>query len=314
MSTEDHVIESQDPVESLGNRVSNWGRWGADDELGTLNYVTDAKVLEASRLVMTGEVVPLGLPLDSDGPQRDRPRRFNPIHLMTALPTDTVRPDGTGLADDVVVMPLQSVTQWDSLAHIAYRGRIYGGKDAHLVGSSGASVNSIRAVSGRIASRGVLIDVARFRGVDALPAGHAITASELTDTLRTQGLDAGEGDILLIRTGFLDHCRRRGWEGFFDASPGLALDTLEWLRTRRVAGIATDTVAAEVRPSEIDGFRSPFHVVALVYMGLLLGELFDCEALAARCSDDSRYDFLLVAPALPVTGGVGSPINPYAIR
>ena len=314
MSTDEPSMESQDPVDRLGKRVSNWGRWGADDELGTLNYVTKAKVLEASRLVKTGEVVPLGLPLDAEGPQRDRPRRFNPIHLMTALPTDTVRPDGTGLADDVLMMPLQSVTQWDSLAHIAYHGRLYGGKDAHLVGSSGATVNSIRAVSGRIVSRGVLIDVARFRGVDALPAGHPITASELTDTLRVQGVDVGEGDVLLIRTGFLDHCRQRAWEGFFDASPGLALDTLEWLHTRHISGIATDTVAAEVRPSEIDGFRSPFHVVALVYMGLLLGELFDCEKLGARCSDDSRYDFLLVAPALPVTGAVGSPINPYAIR
>jgi kynurenine formamidase len=307
-------MDTQDPVGDLGNRLSNWGRWGPDDEIGTLNYVTETIVLNAAKLVKTGEIVQLGLPLDHDGPQRDRPRRFNPIHLMTVLPTDAVRPDGSGIADDVLIMPLQSVTQWDSLAHVAYRGRIYGGKDAHLVTTSGAAVNSIRAISGRVVSRGVLIDVARFHGVAALKPGHAITAAEITDTLRMQGGSVGEGDILLIRTGFLEECRQRGWEGFFGESPGLALDTLEWIHDMRIAGIATDTVAAEVRPSEIEGFRSPFHVVALVYMGLLLGELFDCETLGARCANDSRYDFLLVASPLPVTGGVGTPINPYAIR
>jgi kynurenine formamidase len=301
-------------VDDLGPRLCNWDKWGSEDELGTLNFITERKVLEGAGAVRKGVIIELGVPLDRDGPQKASPRRFNPLHFMTALPSDTVRPDGCGIADDVLVLPLQAGTQWDALSHFSYNGTIYGGRSVSRVTSGGAQANSIRAISARVATRGVLVDVARHRGVDWLEPGYAITASDLSSTLDQEGVKAGEGDIILVRTGFLAHSRNRGWEGYSDHAPGLGLDTLEWIHERRLAGVATDTVALEVKPSQIQGFRSPFHAVGLVYMGLLLGEMFDLDRLANACAKDGAYDFFFVAAPLPVTGAVGSPINPYAIR
>jgi kynurenine formamidase len=300
--------------DELAARLCNWGRWGPDDELGTVNFITGAKVVEAGSLIRRGQIFALGIPLGRNGPQRGRARRFDPIHFMTALPAEGTPPDGTGTADDVLLLPTQSVTQWDSLAHKSHRGLLYGGHPHDLVASDGAQVNSIQAVSARIVTRGVLVDMPRFGGVEALAPGDEITASDIAGALRYQGTDAGEGDILLVRTGHLEQCRRGGWQGYYDAAPGLALDTLSWIHERRLAGIAADTGAVEVRPSRVPGVRSPFHVIGLVYMGLLIGEVFDLEELSAACQADGGYDFLLAAAPLPIAGGVASPLNPYAVR
>jgi kynurenine formamidase len=225
-----------------------------------------------------------------------------------------VRPDGSAIADDVVLLPLQAGTQWDSLAHVSFEGRLYGGRPASEVSLQGAGPTSIDRVSARFASRGVLVDLPRHLGVDALEPEHAIGARELDDALAATGTSLGSGDVLLVRTGYLAACRARDWEGLHDTSPGLGLDTLEWIHERQLAAVASDTVSVEVRPSRVPGFVVPFHVVALVYMGLMLGELFDLEALAADCAGDGVHEFLFVAPPLRVTGAVGSPVNPYAVK
>jgi kynurenine formamidase len=298
----------------LASRLCNWGRWGPDDELGTVNYITAAKVAAAGALVRRGQVFALGIPLAGGGPQQGRSGRFDPIHVMTALPADHMVPDGTGTSDDVLLLPTQAGTQWDGLAHKSHRGLLYGGRPHDLVASGGAAVNSIQAVSGRIVTRGVLVDMPRFRDVAALAPGDEITASDLADALRYQGTDAGAGDIMLVRTGHLERCRAQRWQGYYDAAPGLGLDTLEWIHGRRLAGVAADTGAVEVRPSRVAGVKSPFHVIGLVYMGLLIGEIFDLEDLSAACQEEGVYDFLLVGAPLPIAGGVASPVNPYAVR
>jgi kynurenine formamidase len=305
---------SGEDFDSRASRLCNWGRWGPDDELGTVNFITDRKVAEAAALVRRGQIFALGIPLDNSGPQQGRPGRFNPIHFMTALPTDHILPDGTGTGDDVILLPTQSATQWDSLAHKSHRGMLYGGRPHDMVASGGAGVNSIQAISGRMVTRGVLADMPGFRGVGALVPGEEITASDLSAVLRHQGTAAGEGDILLVRTGHMERCRRHRWSGYYDAAPGLGVDTLDWIHERRLAGVAADTGAVEVRPSRVPGVRSPFHVLGLVYMGLLIGEIFDLEALSAACRADGVYDFQLVGAPLPIGGGVASPVNPYALR
>lgn len=307
-------MTSADEVIRLTKELCNWGRWGAEDELGTVNFISDRRVLDAAKLVRTGEIVELGIPLGRAGPQLDGARRFNPIHFMTALPHEDLLEGGIGVADDVLVLPLQASTQWDSLAHLAHDGVIYGGRSAKSVTVAGAQRNSIRAISARVATRGVLLDAARHFNVDSLEPGHAIGPDDLDAMLARQACDVGEGDALLVRTGFLGLCRTRRWDGYRGAAPGLAVTTLEWIHERRLAAVATDTAAVEVRPSSVPGVAVPFHAVAIPYMGLLLGEIFDLDELARRCASDRRYDFLFVAPPLPVTGGVGSPINPYAIR
>ena len=303
-------------LEDLFRRVSNWGRWGDDDERGTLNHITPQAIVAACGSVRAGRVIALGVPLERTGPQLTAPRRYNPIHYMDRIPTDTLIPGSSdvGVADDILVLPLQSATQWDSLAHIAYKGQLYGGRPAASVTSRGASVNSIRAISGSVIGRGVLVDVARHLGVEALAPAQGVTAADLEATLRAEGVRVASGDILLVRTGFLEKCRAAMWQGFHGASPGLAVDTVEWIHEHEIAAVASDTAALEMKPWDSFPIPSPVHVAALVHMGLLIGEIFDLEALAADCAADGRYDFLFVAPPLPVTGGVGSTINPYAVK
>jgi len=223
---------------------------------------------------------------------------------------------GYGGSDDWIVMPLQSVTQWDSLAHIFYEGKMWNGYDANLVTSSGAAKNSIDKTTNKIVGRGVLLDVARYKGVRALEPGYAITVADLEGTAAAAKVEVKHGDILLVRTGHMSrYLDKKDWRHFdLDDFPGVSAHTAPWLHAREIAAIASDNYAVEVRPSEIAGFRNPFHVLAIPNMGLTLGEIFFLEDLAADCAADGRYAFLLVAPPLPVTRGVGTPINPYAIK
>jgi kynurenine formamidase len=314
---------SEEVLRKLALSVRNWGRWGPDDEIGTLNHITPESIAGACRLVTRGKVFALGIPLERHGPQSGTRQRFNPIHTMFRdggdRPKDAtavVEMQGYGGSDDWIVMPLQCVTQWDSLAHVFYEGAMYNGADAALVTSSGAARNSIARTSDRIAGRGVLLDVARHKGVGALAPGYAISADDLEATAAAQGVWVGRGDILLIRTGHMSRYLAKGdWRHFdLDDSPGVSVHTAPWMHARQIAAVACDNYAVEVRPSELPPFRSPFHICAIPNMGLTLGEIFFLEELAADCAADGRWEFLLVAPPLPVTGGVGTPINPYAMK
>lgn len=301
-------------IDELIARVNNWGRWGKDDQLGTLNYITPERIAAAAKSVQTGRLIELGVPLDSDGPQSTAPRRYNPIHFMDQLPVDLRLPGEVGVSDDVMLLPLQAVSQWDSLAHVSFRHRIYNDHGEEMVTSHGAQINSIREISGKVAGRGILADFPTELGVDHLDEGYAITADDLDRNLSARGITPQSGDILLVRTGFMRHCRARAWQGYHGDAPGMGLSTIDWLHDHEIAAIATDTASLEVKPFDEEGYGVPFHAVAIVHMGLLLGEIFDFEELSEACADDGRFDFFLVAPPLPVTGGVGSPVNPYAVK
>jgi kynurenine formamidase len=234
-------------------------------------------------------------------------------------PRDTaavIEMQGYGGSDDWIVMPLQCVTQWDSLAHVFFEGKMYNGFDATLVTSSGAAKNSIDKTKNKIVSRGVLLDVARYKGVPALAPGYAITVEDLEGTAAAQQVTVQRGDILLIRTGFMSRYLEKGnWHYFdLDDSPGVSVHTAPWMHAREIAAVASDNYAVEVRPSELPPLRTPFHICAIPNMGLTLGEIFYLDELAADCATDGRYAFLLVAPPLPVTNAVGTPINPYAMK
>ena len=314
---------SEERLRQLATSVRNWGRWGSDDEIGTLNYITPRAIADAARLVTTGKVFALGIPLQREGPQSGTRARFNPIHTMFRdggdQPRDAagvIEMQGYGGSDDWIVMPLQCVTQWDSLAHVFDSGKMYNGYDASLVSSSGAARNSIDKTKDKIVGRGVLLDVPRYKGVPRLDAGYAITVEDLEGTAARQKVEIQSGDILLVRTGFMSTYLDKGnWSHFdLDPSPGVSVFTAPWLHAKQIAAIACDNYAVEVRPSELPPFRSPFHICAIPNMGLTLGEIFYLEELAADCASDGRYAFLLVAPPLPVTRAVGTPINPYAMK
>ena len=304
-----------DVLRTLARKVSNWGRWGPDDEIGTVNFITPEIVRRAAACVKRGDVFSLGLPLDSDGPQLGTHGRMNPIHLMSAV-EGRVGPEADfRYSDDMIVMPLQCATQWDSLAHVYYDGQLYNGFPATTITAAGAARNAIDRLGSGIVSRGVLLDVARLWGVDRVGPGVAIKPADLEAAERAAGVRVGTGDVLLVRTGHLGVFKvDRDREGYLRRMPGLGVTCVEWLHARQVAAVATDTIAVEVIPWEDPAVPLPVHLLCIRDMGLTLGEMFDLDELAAACARDGVWEFLFSAPPLKVTGGVGSPLNPLAVR
>jgi kynurenine formamidase len=306
-------------------RLKNWGKWGPDDEIGTLNYTTPEDIVSAARLVKKGKVISLSLPFDNRGPQgakSDYPPvgRFNPIHLMLRTGTDAwsgvLDHRKIRTADDVVIMPMQCGTQWDSLSHVFYGDSMWNGYDCRNVTSMGAQKCGIEKTRDRMTGRGVLLDIPRMLGKEVLPDGFAIGGDLLDQAEKHFSVDVRRGDYLLVRTGHIEAKLALGsWDGFAGGdAPGLAFETLDWLHKRQVAAVATDTWGVEVRPNNSDEVVSPFHWISIPIMGLTLGEIFYLAELSKDCADDHCYEFMFVAPALPVTGAVGSPINPLAIK
>ena len=311
-----------DVVRETAARCRNWGKWGPDDERGTLNYITPEHVAKAAGLVKRGSVFSLAIPFSLKGPQKaDSPRRFNPIHRMMLTGTDFISggmtmPGGVGFADDMIIMPLQCGTQWDALSHCFLDGKMYNGYDAGEVTSQGAKRNGIEKVARGIVGRGVLLDIARFHGVPWLKPGYAITTADLEAAMKAHKVDVGEGDIVIVRTGHIGLVRHNGAWGDYaggDAA-GLSFFTAEWIHDRHVAAVATDTWGMEVRPNEIPNTYQPLHQVFIPSMGLTIGEIFDLEELAEDCATDGVYEFFFTAPPLPFTRAVGSPTNPLAIK
>ena len=309
-------------VRIWGERYSNWGRWGPDDERGTLNFITRERVLYGLATARRGKVISCALPFDENGPQTGRGGRHNPIHVMLADGGDALAgaqdciPGGFRYADDAVTMPLQCGTQWDALAHVFYDGRMYNDRDARLVTSRGARANSIDKIADSIVTRGVLLDLPRLRRLPWLEDGTPIYPEDLDACAEIQGVTVERGDAVLVRTGMMTRClQQKSWEGYCGGpAPGLSIQCARWLYEREIAAVATDTWGVEVIPNETEDCFQPLHMIALRNTGLLFGEIFQLDELATACAEDGNYAFCFVAPPLPITGAVGSPINPLAIK
>lgn len=309
------------PFRELGDRLSNWGRWGANDRIGTLNHLTPECVVDAARLIRRGAIFDLGLDVNANGPQLGG-FRANPVHVMTITPPDMAgNRHGLIAADDFIMMPLQSVTQWDGVGHIGYDNLFYNNISAETIttmgGSRELSIDQI-AVKG-IAGRGVLFDVAAHRGVDCMAAGDVIEIAELEEIERKQAVEVKPGDILLLRTGWIRQLLVHGSpETCWNGEPGLDHRCCAWLQDRQIAAIASDNWGVETSaPNQTGGFDEiyqPFHSIAIRDMGMTLGELFNLEELSKDCATDNIYEFFFTAPPLKITGGVGTPITPLAIK
>ena len=299
---------------ALGARLRNWGRWGNDDEIGTLNFITPDRLIAAGALIKQGKVFDLGIPFDVNGPQPGG-GRMNPVHLMSQTGDTQVFPGGFKYADDYIFMPLQGATQWDSLAHVYYDDHLYNGFPSREVTVIGAAHCSIDKIAKGVAGRGVLLDLARLRGVDWMAAGEVITPADLEAAEQAQGVRVGSGDILVFRTGwrrlFVEH---KSATEFMAGEPGLGQDCCEWLHAREVAAVCSDNWAIEVLPGEDPNATLQVHMVLIRDMGMTLGEILDLEELAADCATDGVWEFFFCAPPLKVTQAVGSPINPLAIK
>jgi kynurenine formamidase len=307
-------------IDAAARRLSNWGRWGERDEIGTLNLITPAKRIEAAECVRSGHVLSLSIEFRSDRPQPAGSGRLNPHHLMTETGTDAAAAGGvSGYSDDVLTMAIHAATHWDALSHVFHRGFMYNGRACDQVTSGGAASNSIVPFADRIVTRGVLVDVARHHALGAVAADYEVTAADFESILEAQRVDLRPGDALLVRTGQLGRIAAAGdWASFTEVGdrlplePGIGLECLPWLSEMGVAALACDNWAVEHLGA--GSSRLPVHEVGIVHMGLVLGEIFELDALADACAADGHYDFLLAAGPLPIRGGVGGPVNPVVVR
>lgn len=304
---------------------NNWCRWGKDDQKGTANLIGPAQVAAAAATVRDGTVFSLALPVHADTPRWiTRPA---PLHMFTSTGSDNIignpmiveYPGGgapMAWTDDIIMMALQGSTQWDGLAHVSKDDVMYNGFWAgDVTANGGARVLGVENWTESFVGRGVLLDIARHIGADALPRGFAITPEVLDATIAAQGVTMMQGDILMLRTGYGASFDPRQPEAervdYFVNSPGLGYGRMpEWLQARDVAAIAVDTLGCEY----VGMAPEYFHHHALIDLGMTIGELWFFDTLAEACAADGRYTMLLSAPALNIPHAVGTPIAPVAIR
>lgn len=303
--------------EQIFERVKNWGKWGAADELGTLNYITSEKIREAAALVSSGRRVSLAIPINKvAGP--DNPQQA--IHFLTQghdVPVDSSK---VRFALDFMGMASHGDchTHVDALCHISYDGLTYNGRPANeVVKSTGPTEQDITVVSTGVVGKGVLLDIPKLRNVKWLEPGEAVTRAELEECAAAVGSTLGEGDILVLRTG---HHRRRLELGAWDNSPppvgegkaGLHVDAIPWLHEERIAAFLPDG-DGETVPSVVEGITYPIHPLQVVAMGMLVSDSLQFEDLVEACEEEGRYEFMVVGLPLRLPGGTGSPWNPIAI-
>ena len=314
-----------DGFASIAARVNTWGRWGPEDERGMLNLLDDDAVRRGTASVVTGQRIPVGMALSADGPQAGLIKgRENPQHRVVSLRSAPTGDAGDyAMNDDAIDLGTQVATHWDALAHVSHGGRIYNGFPADTVTEDGAARCGIDRV-GPLLTRGVLLDVARAHGVDRLDGPHPIGPADLDLALEQARVELRPGDAVLLRTGQVQYVHEGERVRYGFPSPGLTMQAVPWFHERGVVAVAADTLTFEVFPRRDLGPNGehfsrtdlvmPVHLLMLTEMGCLQGQNFDFEALGAACADDDRWSFLLSATPEPITGGLGGPVAPVAVR
>ena len=305
-------------LEQLAARVSNWGRWGADDQRGTLNLITPDVVMRGISSARRGRVFSLAIPFDRTGPQWDKvhmPERTNPeLRTHTVNVAFTGDPRDFTTSDDSFSMGSQAATHWDAIAHAGYNGKLYNDTPNDVVRAEGGAARLGIEHFGPVVTRGVLLDIARTHGVEHFDDNYAITGDDLEAAATAVDVVVEPGDALLVRTGQMHFLRLGDKQRYSVPSPGLSTQSIAWLRDHDVAAVATDTMTFEVYPCEDPKVFMPVHMIQLRDVGLAQGQNWHLDELAADCAADGQYDFLLVAPPLPLTGAVGAPVVPVAIK
>jgi kynurenine formamidase len=310
--------------DAMAARVRNWGRWGTDDVLGTLNLIDEAARLRGAASVVSGQALSLSLPLSAaEGIQLGFIKgRTNPTMTMTRInEAEAMAPDGPAFNEDLVTFSMQGATHIDGLAHVSVDGHLYNGYRADEIDEHGSARLGIHHL-GAVVTRGVLLDLARARGEAMLPAGHQISVEDLEAAVAHAGLRPMAGDAVVIRTGHMQHLAPgrplddpdRDLVAYSWPSPGLTIATAGWFHDHDVALVATDTMVFEAYPCENEEDFLPVHALHLVEMGMTQGQNWMLEELADAAAADGRHAFLLDATPLRFTGAVGSALTPVALR
>jgi kynurenine formamidase len=302
---------------ALAARLSNWGRWGPDDQRGTLNLIDADATRRGAAAVRRGVTFSLSIPMDGGGPQTGRILgRKNPeLTVLQASYAFTGDLGDFATSDDQVTTGTQSATHWDALSHAGYDGLLYNGVPADAVTMEAGATRLGIEHFGPVVTRGLLCDIARLKGVEWFDEPYAVTGSDLDACLDAGGLRVQAGDIVLVRTGQLHWLRVGDRNRYADISPGIGLDAVAWLHDHDVAAIANDTHVFEPYPCPGDNpYLFPTHMIELRDVGMPQGQQWDLDELAADCAADGVYEFLLAATPLPVTHASGGLVAPTATK
>jgi len=298
-------IETAADVDKLFAEVSNWGRWGKDDQLGTINLITPEKRIAAAALVKNGLSVSLAQPLLTE-PAADSPSAFE--HKMVAVPSDK---NAWAVDSLSVIFHGFGHSHIDSLCHLSHNGQYYNGHSISTVTEKGCTKGSIATLAEGIFTRAVLMDIPRLKKKKWLDPGTPVYVEDLETWEKLIGIRVGRGDAILLRTG---RWTRRAELGPWKASEGFAgfhASTLRWLKKRDVAIIGTDG-GLDVYPSGVEGVGAPVHLVVLAALGMPILDTMNLEAVSKMAEELKRWEFLLTAAPLPVPNGTGSPLNAIA--
>lgn len=294
---------SKDDVNRWMTELSNWGRWGKTDQIGTLNLITADKRRQALKLVRDGVSVSLAHTIDKEK-AADNPR---PLGQEMTL-------DAGGHAMDLYTIWYHGsvITHIDSLCHYSFEGKIFNGFERSVTAfANGCPNNGIENHKNGIMTRGIIVDLPRMKNVPYLEPGTPVYASDLEAWEKYAGITIGSGDAVFLRTGrWVQRAQKGPWNVAASAA-GFHASVMPWLKQRDVALLGNDAVN-DVQPSGIDGSPRPIHQLAIVALGLPLIDVMDLDAAADVAARLHRWDFLLTAAAVPVLGGTGFPLNPIA--
>jgi kynurenine formamidase len=301
--------------DQLFESLKNWGKWGPEDTKGTLNYITPEKVRASAGLVRSGRTVSMEIPLNTvAGPDNPNPV----IHYMsTTHDVDVGSGELLRFATDFLGIQFHGDchTHIDALCHIAYKGQLYNGHPASMVTSRGSLGLDITTLGSGVVSRGVLIDVPRYRGSKWVEPGEAITREEIEAIEKHQGVRLEAGDIMVFRTG---HHRRRlelgAWDPGYTGQGRAGLDphSLTLMHERQIAVFLPDG-DGETVPGPMAEIQYPIHPLQITAMGMTVADSLQFEELARVCEEEGRWEFMVVIAPLQLPKATGSPFNPIAI-
>lgn len=307
VQAQEHKEWGKADVDRLHKELSNWGRWGVDDQLGTINLLTPAKRVQAAALVKEGICVSLARTVEKEK-AADNANPF--LHEMLS----TASGEGTQWATDRYSVSYHGIahTHMDALCHLVHDGKLYNGFLQSDITSSGSGKLGVQHFKQGIFTRAVLMDIPRLRGVKYLDPGSPIYPEELTAWENRVGVKVEPGDVVLIRTGKWAKRDELGpWAIGKEGLAGLHVSCAPWLRQRDVAMLGSDA-ASDVLPSRVTGVTQPVHLLALNSMGMPLFDNCDLEEVGRQAERLNRWEFLIQAAPIPVQGGTGSPLNPIA--
>jgi len=304
---------SLEEFDRLFKDVCNWGRWGADDEKGTLNYLVPAVVRKGALMVKSGRTVSMSRPIETT---RAKDNDTPAVHRMTRL----YKPMSEGSEEPQFVgdylgseMHGDAYSHVDALCHVSYRGRLYNDRPVGIVTSDGAMSMDITQYSRGVVGRGVLLDIPRLRNVEWLDPGDAVTADELEEAEKAEGVRLGTGDVLVFRVGqYLRRQKVGPWDVEVEGRAGLHPFAMRLLHERKVSAFLPDG-DGETIPSPVDGIRYPVHALQITSMGLACGDSLQLEDLSKACAEEKRWEFMVAVAPLVLPGGTGSLANPIAI-